>query len=340
MSRRKSLAVLLVTATVAVGTAFAEDAPLASLPPLPPGPIVVLSDGGILAARLESIDGEGVTVRSPVLGKATLPRSAVRGYHASTAIGPIASQTPDGRTGERAVVRLANGDRVGAAAVSIEAGNLRLDTALPGEREVRIPLPLVRSIDFPAVPPAYAPARRLVALVDGSRFTAELFPSAADVADIVAVVHDGGRVRMLAGLGPVRAREGSGDKTTWPLVRGGTLTGDWPTARGTTAFTGLGIHAPARIRYRLEKPATRLTAQVAIDDSAGQGGSVTVGVVATDASGRSREVHASPILRGGDPLHAIEVGLDGATEIELIVDPADVGSVLDRTIWLDPHVEW
>ena len=51
-----------------------------------------------------------------------------------------------------------------------------------------------------------------------------------------------------------------------------------------------------------------------------------------------REVFVSPVLRGGEPPLAIRAELRGATRIELVVDPADDGDILDRTLWLDPRV--
>jgi hypothetical protein len=124
------------------------------------------------------------------------------------------------------------------------------------------------------------------------------------------------------------------------LTRGRTYSGDWPRLRGQTGFTAIGLHAPAAVRYRFDRPAVRFTATVGIDDTAGQGGSVRVRVLAgTQTPGQDTlvEVFRSPVIGGGDALLAIDLPLADATSLELQVGLADGGAVLDRTLWLDPQ---
>ena len=162
--------------------------------------------------------------------------------------------------------------------------------------------------------------------------------------EIVAVAVDGGRMRFLAALEPDVFEQTPAFGPSWPLARGHTLSGGWISARGITAFSGLGIHGPARARWRLDSPARRFEAVVAIDDSAGQGGSVVIRILEQDRDGRWSEAFASGLLRGGEePLGVgrLDRGigdLHDATGIEIVVDSADRGDVLDRTVWLDPLV--
>jgi len=186
--------------------------------------------------------------------------------------------------------------------------------------------------------------------------------------DIVALAVDDGSARLLALHEASAATHAPECGSLWPLARGHTLTGDWPSLRGETAFTALGIHAAARVRYRLPRPADRFEATFAIDDSAGQGGSVVVkvrtrsadagnagnaGNVGNTGTDRNegfaldtpdppdasmREVFVSPVLRGGDDPIVIRAPLDKATDLELVVETADGADVLDRTLWLDPRV--
>jgi hypothetical protein len=183
--------------------------------------------------------------------------------------------------------------------------------------------------------------------------------------DIVALAVDDGSARLLALHEASAATHAPECGSLWPLARGHTLTGDWPSLRGETAFTALGIHAAARVRYRLPRPADRFEATVAIDDSAGQGGSVVVkvrtrpadagnagnaGNTGTDRNdgfaldtpdppdASKREVFVSPVLRGGDDPIVIRAPLDKATDLELVVETADGADILDRTLWLDPRV--
>ena len=209
---------------------------------------------------------------------------------------------------------------------------------------MEIPLDRILGIDLRRPPSSARPGPRiLVALEDGSRFPFERLaardgrmPSVAEM--IVAVAVDGGCATSLASLAPVSFAQAPTAGRPWPLARGRTVGGDRPHARGLTGFTALGIHAPARVRYRLERPADRFESLVAIDDSAGQGGSVVVRVLADPGDGRFREVFASPVLRGGDEPLAIRADLAGAQVIELSVEPADNADILDRTVWLDPRV--
>jgi hypothetical protein len=310
------------------------------LPPYPLGAVVLLADGGMVAGRLEAITPTTVVVTSPVLGRLDLPRASVDGYRASTALGPVPPRRPDPVMAEVAVLRLLNGDEAAAAALALVAGDVTIRMASPLPRDVTIPLAAVRAIDFAGSPGEARLPRRFVVLSDGSRFVQESLPQRCDPAAVVATLSDGDGGRLLATLAPAAYEQADTAQAAWPLARGHTLTGDWPTARGVTAFTGLGIHAPASVRYRLGRPAHRFKTLVAIDDSAGVQGSVIARVRAIDDAGRAREVHASPILRGGDEPHAIDVDLDGAMGIELVVDPADGSTALDRTIWLDPRVEF
>ena len=192
----------------------------------------------------------------------------------------------------------------------------------------------MRAIDFTSPPALATLPRKFVALSDSSRFVEATLPKGCDPADVVATLVDGAGMCLLQRLEPVAYEQADAR----PLARGSTLGGDWPAARGTTAFTGLGMRAPARVRYRFATPARRFESLVAIDDAAGQGGSAIVTVRAIDRGGAGRDVFTSPILWGGDEPHMISVDLGGAVEVELIVDSADSPTPLDRTIWLDPRV--
>jgi hypothetical protein len=326
----------LATASLTV-VAAAEDA-AGRLPPYPLGPVVMLSDGGIVAGSVEMITPDRVVVDSWLLGRIDLPRASVAGYRASMALGPVPPRRPNPEVGEAAVVRLVNGDEVMAKALTSKAGQMTVCMAAQLPQDVLIPLEAVRAIDFAAAAVEPTLPRRLVALADGSRFAESSLPKACDPADVVTTLVDGDGTRLLQMLEPLAYDQGEAGRANQPLARGSTLAGDWPSARGMTAFTGLGMQAPARVRYRLAAPAHRFEALVGIDDSAGQGGSVIVRVRAIDAAGVGRDVYVSPILWGGDEPHPISVCLGGAVELELMVDPADGSTALDRMIWLDPRV--
>ncbi|MEI7781245.1 MAG: NPCBM/NEW2 domain-containing protein, partial [Planctomycetota bacterium] len=239
-------------------------------------------------------------------------------------------------------MRLRNGDHLAARGVTIRDGCAEIDWQ--GGRNA-IPLDRIQSLTWAAVVAQDAPSLPTLrlALDDGSRFSlTSLGPSepalTVDPALVVAVAGEGAAATSLAMLAPIAFEHSSTAGPTRPLARGQTLTGDWPAARGITGFTGLGIHAPARVRYRLDRPADRFESTVAIDDSAGRDGSVVVRIVAIDDRAERREVYVSPVLRGDEEPLVIRAELAGARELELVVEPAGRGGRLDRTIWLDPRV--
>jgi hypothetical protein len=81
------------------------------------------------------------------------------------------------------------------------------------------------------------------------------------------------------------------------------------------------------------RAATRFEAHVGIDDSTGRRGSVIFRVLVD-----GQERFTSPILRGGDAPVPVSVDVRGAKKLELIVDYADRGDVLDHADWLDARL--
>lgn len=334
-------------------------------PPWPAGPIVLLADGGTIAGRIESADERTVVVASPTLGRIAVPAAAVRGYRASPAIGPASLATTPARHERMQLLLLANDDRVAAHhlewlhdAVTVDVGPPQA-SAEAARATVSMPADVVRAIDFCRPATAASGPRILVATMDGSRIAIGALESASstdgmrrvrlavrlpggdvvaecDADDIVALVVDGGRATFLAGREPASYEQTAAFGPAWPLARGHAVTGDWPAVRGTTAFTALGIHAPARVGYLLDEPVMRFESLVAIDDSAGEGGSAIVRLLAGGGGAGTREVFCSRPLRGGEEPLRIRVDFAAATELVLVVESADAGDVLDRTLWLDP----
>ena len=89
------------------------------------------------------------------------------------------------------------------------------------------------------------------------------------------------------------------------------------------------MHSPARITYDLDGGYRRFDAQVAIDDTAQERGSVLFRVFVDDGSGKWQEAATSEILRGGQTPQALSADLSGAKRISLLVDFADRGDELD-----------
>ncbi|MFN6192118.1 MAG: NPCBM/NEW2 domain-containing protein [Planctomycetia bacterium] len=346
---------LVVAACHAVAPAQPETAPLdmpaASLvawgrcPPLPLGPHIVLADGGVIAGTLTAFDGKTAMVRSAALGTIPLPAADFVGFRATAASRPAETEIEEGMaahadTQARWFIGLRNGDRLSARSLRLHDGLLSIDWQ---GRPVAVPIERVQSITT-STPTAPQPSATIsVALDDGSRFSLSSIGEAAAViaADpslVVAV--EGQAATSLARIRPtaIAPQDSIGGRR---FAMGSTLAGDWPTIRGLTGFQGMAIGAsggPTRILYDVSRPARRLESTVAIDDSAEQGIRAIVRVVAIAADGVRKETFASPVLHKDGPPLFIRTDLEGATQIELVVEPVDGAASHAPTVWLDPRV--
>lgn len=314
-------------------------------PPLPLGPHVVLADGGLIAGMLEGFDGATATVRSPALGTIALPAADFAGFRATAASRPVEAEIEEGRAAgadpqSRWFIGLRNGDRLSARSLRIHDGRLDIDWQ---GRSLAVPLERVQGITTSESSTVQPSAALRVALDDGSRFSLATAGKAtaaiaADLSLVVAI--EGQAATSLAGINPtaIVPEESTGGHR---FARGRTLAGDWPSARGITGFEGMAIGAagsPTRIRYDLSRPAQRLESTVAIDDAAGQGSRAIVRVFAVSADGTRVEKFTSPVLQGGDEPLFIGADLDGARQIELVVEPGEGDATNVATVWIDPRV--
>lgn len=327
------------------------DVPGASLvawgrcPPLPLGPHIVLADGGIIAGTLTALDGTRATLQSTALGTVELPAAEIAGFRATAASRPAEAEIEEGKGAgadaqDRWFILLRNGDRLSARSLRIHDGLVGIGWQ---GRSVAVPIERVQSITTTMTTAPQPSAAIRVALDDGSRFSlsSAALARAARAADPSLVVALEGKAAIsLAAIRPTAiVPENSPGAARYAMGR--TLAGDWPTARGLTGFQGMAIGAtggPTRILYDVGRPAQRLESTIAIDDSAEQGARATVRIVALSADGAREETFASPVLQGGDAPLFIRVDLEGATQIELVVEPVDGEASYSPTVWLDPRV--
>ncbi|MEN6459614.1 MAG: NPCBM/NEW2 domain-containing protein [Thermoguttaceae bacterium] len=206
-------------------------------------------------------------------------------------------------------------------------------------------------------------ATRLIVDGDRTTFTAVGQPLTASRGEVAFLQPLGGRVVYLSDTTPSEYRQTPLLELSWPCGNDRNVSGGLLRADGRLYLKGLGVHADARLVYVLasgdagrgmgdagrspigrkagEAPgaravgmaARRFESLVAIDDSAAGGGSVRFHVLVD-----GREQFVSPILRGGDRPAPVSVDLTGAKRLELIVDSADRGDVLDRADWLDARI--
>ena len=155
---------------------------------------------------------------------------------------------------------------------------------------------------------------------------------------IVALQPLGGRVEYLSDLKPASYRHIPFLSLSWPYAADRSVLQGQLRASGKLYAKGLGMHSPARITYDLKGSYRRFQAELAIDDEAGQGGSVVFRVFVDDGSGAWQERATSETIRGGEPPVPISVDLAGAKRISLLVDYADRGDELDHADWLNARL--
>lgn len=124
----------------------------------------------------------------------------------------------------------------------------------------------------------------------------------------------------------------------WPLGIDRSTSGGRLRVKDAVYLKGLGMHSTSRVAFDLNGRYDRFAAELAIDRSAGQKGSVICRVYLNDDSGQWRRAYASPILRGGGAPVSMSVDVRGARRMALIVEPADRGTVSDRADWLDARL--
>lgn len=107
-----------------------------------------------------------------------------------------------------------------------------------------------------------------------------------------------------------------------------------PISIGDVVYTkGLGMHAPADVRYDLRGRCTRLSTWVGVDDEMKSAGSVRF-----EVWGDGALLGSSEVLTGADPAALLEVDVSGVSELRLVADAAD-GNGSDHADWADARVE-
>jgi NPCBM/NEW2 domain-containing protein len=155
---------------------------------------------------------------------------------------------------------------------------------------------------------------------------------------IVALQPLGGEAIYLSDLEPASYKHIPFLQLTWPYRSDRSAQGDMLRAGGKLFLKGLGMHSASRLTYDLDRPASRLEAALAIDDRAGQRGSVVFRVFVDTGDGHWEPRFTSPPIRGGDPAVPITVDVAKAKRISLLVEFADRGDELDEADWLDARL--
>ena len=104
--------------------------------------------------------------------------------------------------------------------------------------------------------------------------------------------------------------------------------------RGKEFARGVGTHAESRLRVEIRGKARRFFAQVGVDDSAGEKGTVEFIV-----SGDGKVLWRSGILKGGKPAVPVEVNLAGVQIMTFRVSDGGDGADSDHADWAEAGIE-
>jgi hypothetical protein len=129
--------------------------------------------------------------------------------------------------------------------------------------------------------------------------------------------------------------------TEWPFAVDRTVTGTRLRTGDAVFLKGLGMHTTSRLAYDVAG-FRKFEAELALDATAGRGGSVIYKVLLQGAAGGEATAwtpaYESPVIRGHQPPVAISIDLKGASRLALIVEFADRGDELDHANWLNARL--
>jgi hypothetical protein len=312
------------------------------------GSLVVLADGGLVAAEVIEADKKTLSVDSDLFGLLKLPLDALAG---------IVFQSPSDRQARDALldqvakaagstdrIIFANDDQLTGQVDAIKSGTLKLQAAIGASVE----LSRVRTLIFNPALRRRTAAQGLSAIVgfrdasrvvvqrlevDGQAVSLELAAGlklqSNRPQDLVLLEPRGGRVVYLSDLKPSGYKQIPFLDLPWPFQVDHNVTGGMLRAGGKPYLKGLGMHSTARLTYLLEKPYRRFQAELAIDDATQGQGSVRFRVLLD-----RREKLVTGILRGRMPPLPVSIDLAGVKRLDLIVDCADRADEMDHADWL------
>ncbi|PQO42994.1 NPCBM/NEW2 domain-containing protein [Blastopirellula marina] len=167
----------------------------------------------------------------------------------------------------------------------------------------------------------------------------ESVPGAKLTRDVVYAAPVTSQVVYLSDLPKLQAKQVSFLTTEWSFQRDRNVLGGELSANGVFYRKGLGVHSTSRLAAPAPQGFERFAAEIAVDASAGEEGSVRFRVYLAGADGAWKSAYESEVIRGGMSPTPINVPLEGARAIALMVDFADRGDVKDRADWLSARFE-
>lgn len=322
----------------------------------PAGQQIVLADGGVLVADVLEAGKDRLAARSDTLGRLDLPLEGLAAvlfhppadrHQADLLLDEVLSAE-----GTADVALLTNGDKLSGQVESITRDAVRLQTDVA---PVDVDVDRVRAIVFnPSLrrKPDRQGLRAVVGFRDGTRLVVrkltvdaqrlemnvlgEAEPPVAlekPLAELVFLHLLGGRAVWLSDLRPASYRHVPYLDLPWPYETDRSVAGGFLRVGGRLYLKGLGVHSAAGLTYKLDGKYRQFRASCAIDDHAAGRGSARFRVYVD-----RKLKFTSDTVRGNDPPVAVSVPVEGARQLDLLVDYADRADELDHADWLEARL--
>ena len=320
---------------------------------------VLLPEGGLIVGDLRAAARGHLGLVSVLGRKLELPWSQVAGVLIAPPGDPLQAAAWEVQVrnhqgpGDRCL--LTNGDQLRGTVVSLDRQQLQIRLA---SGQVTVPLKRVKLVAldpklFPPLPQA-APRVAWLGLMDGSILpVSHLLLSGQEVQcrllgiqplrfrqrELVWVQPRHQHAPFLSDRPPDRFRHVPLFRAAWPLQRDRNAGGGLLRAGGRRWLKGLGMHSLSQATYLLRRPAQRLLAYVAVDDQAGPRGAVVFRVVTFHRTGQGVQkkiAYTSPAIRRGEEPQLVNVSLEDAAAVSLVVQYGPGGDQHDWADWLSP----
>ncbi len=317
-----------------------------------------LTNGDVLFGKLLEGDERSVAVAVEGIEPLRLRLTDLRGLIAGSPDGAETDSTHLAAVPPRNVrddvVRLANGDRLTGLILRIDPKGVTLEesgneTTVAWDVIASVGLARIGTEPKPKDGPSGLRARLLhrngsAITVDHTQWRTEGIEFTPEWAEsdqryrvargrICRIEVLGGRWQWLSQRPPARAEHLPIFDLSWPHRRNRNVLGDPLRVGGRTFERGLGVHSRTLLSWKLDPGCTRFVARYAMDDDSGPLANVDV-IVRLDG----KEVHEDQDLGADGEVRALSLDLNGAKELELLVDYGKNGHVQDRFDWIEPAI--
>lgn len=335
---------------------------------------ILLRDGSLLVADLLQMQDGNLTVAGRLWPETRLPREAVSAILFRPPLDTLQRDQLLTRIGSRELagdrLLLDNGDELRGEApqrLVPEPGAFHPENiawSLPGSPEsVEIPMTRVTALLFrssEAAGEAEGNKGHWIGLRDGSRLRARKLQAEGlllrlNLQNGVSLETEPGRVmsdqpwELVTWLQPIGGNSlvylselpSLGYKhipflqASWPFLKDRSVSGGLLRYRDSVALKGIGMHSSSRLAYEVPAGYDGLQAELGLDARAGRQGSVVFRVYLQGRSSGWAKAFESRVVRGGDPPVPLDLDLNGAARVALIVDFADQADQWDHANWLN-----